>query len=220
MVQILNFLSTFVSLQLATSLPTLINQNDNEEVISRVPSEIEAASIARTLVFRESLTNINTLNKDEVPVSSMEYYVDCDNDGDFYWLVVDIGSANQNILRGSDYSFTIRVGDHPINDNVNPNYPGGISSSPAGSPRINLEGKLHNLTTTDPLKLVQLERCFLARHPDAKWWLPNNVVSAHNSHWTKFEVEKIYMVGGFGDRAYIGPIDTGIYHSVTSLDDH
>lgn len=192
---------------------------------NHIPGEIEAASIARTLVYRESLLNVNTfktITKDDkevkIPVSSMEYYVDCDNDGDFYWLVVDIGSAYQNILKGSEYSFTIRVGDHHLHDNVNVEYPGGIIDSPAGSPRVNIHGVLHNVEDKDG-NYDRLEKCFLDRHPDSKWWIPNKSKS-HSSHWMKLEVDDLYMIGGFGDRAYIGSIDTGIYHSVTSLDDH
>ncbi|CAH6719637.1 hypothetical protein CLIB1444_02S13124 [[Candida] jaroonii] len=191
-----------------------------------VPGEIESASIARTLVFRESMVNVNTfkiVKKGEksvkVPVSSMEYYVDCDNDGDFYWLVVDIGSSYQNILHGSEYSFTLRVGDHPVNEEVNPEYPGGMSTSPAGSPRINIQGKLEDVSFETKKEQLKLEQCFLNRHPDAKYWIPGKSQS-HNSHWMKLKVEDIYFIGGFGDRAYIGPIDSGIYHSVTSLDDH
>lgn len=199
--------------------------SDDTLVASHIPGEIEAASIARTLVFRESLSNVNTFKtiaKDEkevrIPVSSMEYYVDCDNDGDIYWLVVDIGSTYQNILKGSEYSFTIRVGDHHIHDSVNVEYPGGIVDSPAGSPRVNIHGVLHDVEDVDG-KYDKLEKCFLDRHPDCKWWIPNKSKS-HSSHWMKLEVDDVYMIGGFGDRAYIGSIDTGIYHSVTSLDDH
>ncbi|KAG7193812.1 uncharacterized protein KQ657_000505 [Scheffersomyces spartinae] len=193
-----------------------------------VPNEIEAASIARTLVNRESLANVNTLKtfkqedgtESQVPVSSMEYYADCDGDGDPYWLVVDIGSTYQNIVDGSDYSFTIRVGDHPLGDHVNPNYPGGTTSSPAGSPRVQLFGKLVDVPPDSKSydDWLKLKNCFTARHPDSKFWLPENVISPHKTHWVKFVVDKIYFVGGFGDRAYIGYVNPGIYHSVSTID--
>ena len=50
--------------------------------------------------------------------------------------------------------------------------------------------------------------CFTKRHPDAKWWTPGNKI--HKSEWVEMEVEGVYWVGGFGDRAYIGwiPVET------------
>lgn len=185
--------------------------------MGHIPDESEAASIARTLVRRESLANINTVDAENVPVSAMEYYADCDGDGDPYWLVVDIGSTNRNIEHGSAFSWTIRVGDHPENDQVDTNYPGSIRYSPAGSPRVNLFGTLENVTFSSPKDLRKLEHCFLERHPDSKYWLPYRSVTPHASHWTKLRVEKAYMVGGFGDRAYIGGIDGEKYHQAPVL---
>ncbi|KAK6453732.1 pyridoxamine 5'-phosphate oxidase-domain-containing protein [Scheffersomyces xylosifermentans] len=200
-----------------------------QSVLVQPPSQVEGASVARTLVYRESLTNVNTVKRVEksdgstryLPVSSMEYYADCGEDGDPYLLIVDIGSTFQNIVRGSDYSLTIRVGDHPDYETVNSSYPGGISSSPAGSPRVQLTGKLVNVSFRSPLdaELLKLEACFLKRHPDARLWLPNNIISPHRSHWSKFVVEDVYLVGGFGNQAYIGPIDGDLYHSVGTLPD-
>lgn len=213
-------LSTFLGYGALISLTLAVG--DDQAVLERIPDEDEAASVARTLVARESLANINTFTTvpgrlEAIPVSMMEYYADCDDDGDPYWLVVDIGSTNRNIARGSPFSWSIRVGDHPRNDDVDPNYPGAIPSSPAGSPRINLVGRLENVTFSNPRELIKLERCFVARHPDAKYWLPYNPITPHSSHWTKFVVEEIYMVGGFGDRAYIGTIDSKKYHEAPTL---
>lgn len=190
------------------------------------PTVEDGALVARTLVKRESLANVNTIQsitKDdliyEIPVSSMEYYVDCDNDGNLYWLVVDIGSTYQHIKNGSPYSFTIRSGDHALNDKVNTNYPGGIASSPAGSPRVNLKGHLKDVEYENPLDYAALEKCFVSRHPDAKWWLPSNPISPHKTHFIKFEVEDIFIIGGFGDRAYIGPVDSELYHRTPPIED-
>lgn len=217
-------LSYFIQMILALPLSQRFGDQVLMQNVDHVPGQIEAAAIARTLVTRESLTNVNTVKIVEkgtkkilVPTSSMEYYVDCDNDGDIYWLVVDIGSCYQNILKGSEYTFTIRVGDHHVHEEVNLEYPGGIIDSPAGSPRINLQGEL--TTVEDPEKFEKLEKCFLERHPDSELWIPGKEKS-HMSHWMKLSVTDVYMIGGFGDRAYIGSIDSGIYHSVTSLDDH
>lgn len=48
----------------------------------------------------------------------------------------------------------------------------------------------------------ELEKCFLRRHHDAKWWLPGNKI--HESYWVKFKVDKVYWIGGFGDTQQIG----------------
>ncbi|CAI5756077.1 unnamed protein product [Candida verbasci] len=195
----------------------------DEIKLNDIPSEEEGASVARTLVSRESLVNVNTIktikNSDGkityLPVSTMEYYADCDEDGDPYWLVIDVSGANQNILKGSTFSFSIRDGDHPNYDEVAENYPGKLEGSPAGSPRVQLTGKLQKIWFPNPFdqKKFDLEKCFLQRHPDAAMWLPDNVLSPHKSHWVKFLVDEIYLVGGFGDRAYIGEINQEIYHS-------
>lgn len=189
------------------------------------PTMEDGALVARTLVKRESLANVNTiqtLTRDDVsyeyPVSSMEYYAECDNDGGLYWLVVDIGSTYQHIKMGSPYSITIRAGDHALNDEVNPEYPGGIVSSPAGSPRINLKGELKDIDLEDSTTYAALEKCFISRHPDAKWWLPSNPISPHKTHFAKFEVNEIFIIGGFGDRAYIGPVDLDLYRLTVPLE--
>lgn len=173
------------------------------------PSVESGAQVARTLVHRESLANINTVDRHGVPVSSMEYYVDCDGSGDPYWLVVNIGSPFQNIKNGLSLLWSIRVGDHPAQENVDVKYPGGIERSPAGQPRLNLFGELVNITGTKAL-----EACFLQRHPDSKWWLPSLDPdhTPHLTHWVQLKVDRAYLVGGFGDRAYIGEIDDETYH--------
>ncbi|RLV92378.1 hypothetical protein JA1_003194 [Spathaspora sp. JA1] len=221
-------LTTLVSLSILSVGSLGAPFNGDQIVLQDIPTVEEGARVARTLVHRESLANINTIKsiKQEdgsfrhLPVSSMEYYADCDSDGDPYWLAIDVGGTNQNIIKGSDYSFTIRVGDHPSNDNVDESYPGSIPASPAGSPRVQLSGRLQKITFTNPFdpKKVALEKCFLTRHPDAAMWLPNNLVSPHKSHWTKLIVDDVYMIGGFGDRAYIGSINSELYHSAEIIE--
>lgn len=187
---------------------------------SHYPSMEEGAAVARTLVSRESMMNVNTINQSGkykgIPESSIEYYVDCDGDGNPYWLVVDIGTPYRHISEGSPFSATIRTGDHPQNESIDSKYPGGISLSPMGSPRINLKGILQEVPY-NPQLFLKLQQCFLNRHPDSKWWLPNNPVLPHETHFAKLIVKDLYMVGGFGDRAYIGPINGEMYHKAKVL---
>ncbi|KAG5356799.1 hypothetical protein CJU90_2150 [Yarrowia sp. C11] len=179
---------------------------------SGIPSKEEAARVARTLVHRESLTTMVTVNKDNIPEGYVEYYADCGTDGNPVMLNVHIGTGFRNIAAGSAVTLSIRVGDHPVVEHTNPWYPGGIVKSAAGSPRVSLRGKFEDLGD-DEIKAV--ESCFLKRHPDAKWWLPGNDV--HTTHWVKFNVDSLHMVGGFGDRAYIGNIDGDVYRSAKLL---
>lgn len=195
---------------LAQTIPSQI-------VLDRAAYDVgEAANVARTLMNRESLADINTIAEYDgalVPISSMEYYADCDNDGDPYWLALEIGLPMRNINAGSAFSWSIRVGDHAPHERVNTTYPGTVSQSPAGSPRAIYEGTIAPIKFSSRNQQEELEACFLDRHPDAKWWLPEAKNSPHKSSWMKFTVNKVHFIGGFGDRAYIGVIDSDTYHS-------
>ena len=71
--------------------------------------------------------------------------------------MLEISSTWKNIINSpsNKLSFSLRTGDHPISDNsVNPNYPGGIVKSTAGSPRLNVKGSLVKIE--DPLEPIQL----------------------------------------------------------------
>lgn len=177
-----------------------------------MPSKEEAARVARTLVHRESLTTLVTVGKNNVPEGYVEYYADCGSDGNPVMLNVHIGTGFRNIAAGSDATLSVRVGDHPVTENTNPWYPGGIVKSTAGSPRVSLRGKFEDLNKDE---IEAVEACFLKRHPDAKWWLPGNDV--HATHWVKFNVDSLHMVGGFGDRAFIGEISGDVYRDAKLL---
>lgn len=198
-------LFTLTSLiSLATALP--LPQSHH------VPSVEEAAQYARTLVHRESLANVATIvqhgDLSGTPESFMEYYADCD--GTLTFLAINMSTTYRNVAAGSPVSLAIRAGDHPLHDNVNPHYPGAIPQSPAGSPRISLRGRFV------PLDIDQkTTACFLHRHKDAAWWLPGNRI--HSSYWLKFQVDGVYFVGGFGDRAYIGEIPVDLYNAAEPL---
>lgn len=43
--------------------------------------------------------------------------------------------------------------------------------------------------------------------------MPGNPI--HEAEWVTFEVERVYWVGGFGDREFIGDIPVGLYRNVT-----
>ena len=43
--------------------------------------------------------------------------------------------------------------------------------------------------------------------------MPGNPI--HEAEWVTFEVERVYWVGGFGDREFIGDIPVELYRNVT-----
>lgn len=209
--------SLLATLALAAPVPPEHGKPHHQPFPHRVPTVEEAAVEARTLVKRESLANLATIVQEGenagIPESFMEYYADCgDVDGSLTLLALTISSSYRNIAAGSPASLSIRVGDHPFVEHVDPHYPGGIPPSPAGSPRISLRGKFVHINTTDDEETsLRLTQCFTKRHPDARFWLPGNKI--HDSQWVKFEVEGLYFLGGFGDRAYIGEIPVELYKS-------
>lgn len=183
----------------------------------KAPTVEDAAINARTLIQRESLANINTVYQDGedkgLPASFVEYYADC-GDGNPVILAINMSTSFKNVENGSQYSLTVRVGDHAPSDHVNPKYPGSRPHSVAGSPRINLRGKFENVKDEE---FEALQKCFLDRHEDAAMWLPGNPI--HESHFVKFMVDEAYFLGGFGDTGYIGKISKDLYSNAAILED-
>lgn len=181
------------------------------------PSVEDAAVNARTLIKRESLVNVNTIYQEGeekgLPASFVEYYADC-GDGNPVILAVDMATSFKNIKEGSPYSLTVRVGDHGPHEHVNPKYPGSRPYSVAGSPRMNLRGKLEDIKEEE---VEELQRCFVARHKDAVWWLPGNPI--HETHFVRFMVDDAYFLGGFGDTGYIGKIPKELYHNASAIEE-
>ncbi|KAI1178891.1 pyridoxamine 5'-phosphate oxidase-domain-containing protein [Nemania sp. FL0916] len=83
-----------------------------------------------------------------------------------------------------------------------------VPYSAANLPRFSLLGYIETIdTSSSPSTAAKLAECFVAKHPDAKYWLPGSRV--HKTAFMRLVVEQVYWVGGFGDRAYIGwiPVD-------------
>ncbi|EGO25389.1 hypothetical protein SERLADRAFT_368793 [Serpula lacrymans var. lacrymans S7.9] len=56
-----------------------------------------------------------------------------------------------------------------------------------------------------------IRACYLKKHPDARWWLPDDDKGAHISYWARFDPHDVYFVGGFGGEHYIGQIPLHLY---------
>lgn len=95
-----------------------------------------------------------------------------------------------------------------------------VPYSAANLPRFSLLGYLEPILPADDADSATtaaaadaLQACFLASHPDARYWLPGNRI--HASAWARLVVTQVYWIGGFGDRAYIGWIPVDEWRNVT-----
>jgi len=174
----------------------------------KIPSIHESAVQARRIL---SLTDVATLstvyqhdspyNLSGTPIGLMDYYADCENKGEPIILAIDIATSFKNVEKGSKLSLSLRWG---------PKYG---KRKPANLPRFALIGHLIDLSE-DEVKNGRVKSCFEKKHPDSIAWFPGNKI--HSSKWTRLIVERIYWVGGFGDRAYIGWIPLEEWKSVTT----
>lgn len=91
---------------------------------------------------------------------------------------------------------------------------------PAAAARVALMGRvkvLYGVTgegdTEADREARQMSACFLARHPDAKWWVPGRPGAPHVAWWARFDPQSVYYVGGFGSEHYIGWIPLELYRN-------
>lgn len=90
-----------------------------------------------------------------------------------------------------------------------------VSYSAANLPRFSLHGYLEEIPVVPETSTsaVNLSSCFVAAHPDARYWLPGS--GPHTTAWRRLVVEHVYWIGGFGDRAFIGWIPVDEWRNVT-----
>ena len=173
-----------------------------------------------------------------VPISLVDYVADCEDEGNPTLLAIKIATAFRNADAGSNITLSMRwAPPYPpakrisFLSRITAHIPflGGASHyheynqaqdatpdpapySAANLPRFALMGYLERIHP-DPVQSARLAACFTAKHRDAKWWLPGNVV--HESEWARLVVTQVFWVGGFGDRAFIGWIPVDEWKSVT-----
>jgi len=72
--------------------------------------------------------------------------------------------------------------------------------------RLTLFGHLETLKelNSDDQKV---QDCYLTYHPDATHFVPGSKDSPHLAIWTRFIVDRVYRVGGYGDESQIGWLD-------------
>ena len=194
-----------------------------------IPTVHESAVQARRILKLSSIATLSTVypsinhsrdstleqRPDDVggmAVGLMEYYATCNP-----WpenpiiLALSISTTIKNAWGGSNVTLSLRYQPpitHPPSKDV-------YTYSPANLPRFSLIGHIQRLSEHE-VNDHGIQSCFLKRHPEADAWTPGNPI--HESWWGKLVVERIYWIGGFGDRAYIGWIPKEIYQAVTAAE--
>ncbi|KAG0367773.1 pyridoxamine 5'-phosphate oxidase-domain-containing protein [Gamsiella multidivaricata] len=165
----------------------------------------QAAGLARNLVKNTGVGTLMTvMNADKkdgtlegYPFGSMDYYVDdCETPGTPLMLLSHLQINVQNAKSLNRVSLAIRK--LPVE---------GERGNPMIDPRLTLLG---HLVPLDAAKRDRAAKCFVEKHPEAKWWLPGS--GFHDFKWYHLEIKEIYYVGGFGGIHYIGWIDTETYY--------
>lgn len=170
-----------------------------------------------------------------LPIGLMDYVADCEDVGNPTILEIKIATTFRNVRAGSNITLSMNwVPPYPpskritllsrlssyipflsrssYNAPAEQSAPDTVPYSAANLPRFSLIGYLEPIET-NPVSSLKLAACFTYKHQDAKYWLPGNVI--HESSWSRLVVTKVYFIGGFGDRAYIGWIPLEEWQSVT-----
>lgn len=143
------------------------------------------------------------------PIGLMDYYASCPPQPHHpIILAISIATTFRNMRAGSNVTLSLRwhpPPSAPPSDDI-------YTYSPANLPRFSLIGYIEPIPSSD-VEAERVKSCFLGRHPDAEAWLPGNNI--HDTWWGRLMVEKIYWIGGFGDRAFIGWIPNSLWSSIS-----
>lgn len=201
-----------------TNPPTLQN---------RIPTVYESAVQARRILVLANIATLSTVfpssscsegssGPDEgssgvagAPIGLIDYYASCGpNWHDPTFLAITIATTFRNARAGSNVTLSLRY--HPPRDHAQSRDP--FTYAPSNLPRFSLMGYVQRMSREEVRESGVVE-CFLKSHPEARMWMPGNEI--HESWWARLVVEKVYWIGGFGDRAYIGWIPVEVYRAVT-----
>ncbi|KAF9164334.1 hypothetical protein DFQ27_001767 [Actinomortierella ambigua] len=163
----------------------------------------DAAVFARRLIKNTGVgTLVSVMNEkyqggslEGYPFGSMDYFSeDCEHHGRPLMLLSRLQINVQNARTDNRLALAVRRLPGP-----------GERGNPMTDPRVTMMGHLAPLGKQHHEMAVQ---CFTAKHPDARWWLPES--GFHDFEWYTFEIDSIYYIGGFGGIHYIGwiPVDT------------
>lgn len=208
---------------------SLVNSDQPTDYQYSIPTVHESAVQARRILKLSSIATLSTVypslnhsrestleqRPDDVggmAVGLMEYYATCDPSPENpIILALSISTTIKNAWGGSNVTLSLRY--QP--PNVHPPSKDIYTYSPANLPRFSLIGHIQRLSEYE-VKDHGIKSCFLKRHPEADTWTPGNPI--HESWWGRLVVERIYWIGGFGDRAFIGWIPKEVYQAVTEVE--
>lgn len=217
--------------------PQHIFSNPSSSTSLKIPTAYESAVQARRILNLTPLATIattfpSTTTSDDaatlgqrppdvagLPIGLTEYIADCEDGGNPTILGISISTYMRNAAAGSNISLSVQwTPPYPpasrIKSSADPD-PRDVGYSAANLPRFALLGYLEEISAEDVVG-KGIEECFLAPHPDAKYWVPGNDI--HESLWVRLVVQEVYWFGGFGDRAYIGWIPIEDWRSVTKAE--
>jgi hypothetical protein len=188
-------------------------------LVTSFPSQSSSSNSATTFENRPTEVEGN-------PIGLMEYYADCEANGNPTLLAINIATPFKNYEAGSNISLSVRWWPKASNiyssSAASSSFPSQHSyptadiptpHTPAALPRFSLHGHLERISESD-LVMGLIPLCFLRAHPDSVLWQPGNDIS-HESEYMRLVVEHVYWFGGFGDRARIGWLPLEEWQSVT-----
>jgi hypothetical protein len=203
----------------------------------RIPTSRESAVMARRILRLTPLGTLSTVfpagghdgGLGGVPVGLMDYIADCEGGGDPTILAIKIATSFRNVAAGSNISLSMRwAPPHPPDRRLGlwaRLFGGGAAAgegreavpySAANLPRFSLVGRLEKMEFGSDAEYRRVTKCFTTTHRDARYWLPGNRI--HESEFVRLVVTRVYWIGGFGDRAYIGWIPVDEWKGVTEED--
>jgi hypothetical protein len=233
--RLLPLLSLTAALTTATSVlpqsPQHIfsNPSDEEESVYKIPTSYESAVLARRILRLTPLGTLSTVfpssdsssqeNRPSglagIPIGLTDYIADCEDTGNPTILAISIATSFKNVAAGSNISLSLQwTPPFPPSSRIglSKEKEGALPYSAANLPRFSLLGYLEPISD-GIVKDLELSKCFVETHRDAKFWLPGNPI--HNSGWVRLVVTQVYWIGGFGDRAYIGWIPVEEWKAVS-----
>ncbi|KAI0172853.1 pyridoxamine 5'-phosphate oxidase-domain-containing protein [Hypoxylon sp. FL1284] len=210
----------------------------------RIPTPYESAVMGRRILAMTPLGTLATVFPDGardgggaglggMPLGLLEYVADCEGDGNPSFLAINIETTFRNVRAGSNISlaqqwsppyppdkrikstsFWNRLFGRVGGDDDEQQQPADrVPYSAVNLPRYSLLGYIEKV---DAATAADMASCFVDTHPDAKYWLPGNPI--HESQFVRLVVTKVYWIGGFGDRAYIGWIPVEEWKNVTKTE--